>query len=88
MTVVSAANEVVPEGKQVLHILDKTGDTKLIWSSDNDDEIENARQTFQNLKKKGFTAYAVNSRGQKGEVLQEFDRTAEKIIMAPALVGG
>jgi len=88
MTVVSAANEVVPEGKQVLHILDKTGDTKLIWSSDNDDEVENARRTFQDLKKKGFVAHAVNQGGRKGEILQEFDRTAEQIIMAPPLVGG
>ena len=88
MSVVSAANEVVPEGQHILHVLDKTGDTKLIWSADNDDEIENARQTFKNLKSKGFVAHAVNSRGQKGEILQEFDRTAEKIIMAPALVGG
>jgi len=52
------------------------------------DEVDNARDTFTKLKKKGYLAYSVNANGKKGEVLDEFDPKAEKIIMAPRMVGG
>jgi hypothetical protein len=61
---------------------------KVYWDPDNEDEVESARATFNSLVKKGFTAYAVKEKGGKGEVLQEFDPDAERIILAPAMVGG
>lgn len=79
----------IPEGKSVIEIMDPTGDTKLIWDSSNPDEVENAKRTFDDLKEKGFIAYSVQGRkGEKGEVLQAFDETAERIIMAPPMQGG
>lgn len=72
-----------------MSILDPSGDTKVTWNKDNPDEVENARRTFDDLKKKGFMAYSVEgSRGDKGEVLRGFDADAERLIMAPPLVGG
>ena len=71
-----------------LSILDHTGDTKLIWNSDNQDEIDNARETFDRLKKKGYIAYSVEKGGDKGKVLTKFDAACEKMIMAPAMAGG
>jgi hypothetical protein len=71
-----------------LSILDHTGDTKLIWDSNNGDEVSNARETFDKLRKKGFIAYAVKKDGEKGEVLTKFDPTVEKIIMCAAMAGG
>lgn len=71
-----------------LTIIDRSGDTKLIWSKDNEDEVENAERTFNDLKKKGFAAYAVKKGGKKGKVINGFDPDAEKIIMAPLLRGG
>ncbi len=68
--------------------IDPTGDTKLIWSPQNDAEVEAARTTFNSLKKKGFIAYAVKPGGEKGTVLSEFDETAEKVILAPPVAGG
>lgn len=76
------------EEQGTLHIIDHTGDTKVMWSKDNPDEVDNAKATFDRLKKKGFLAYKVNSKGEKDEVIQSFDKTAERIIMSPALVGG
>lgn len=64
------------------------GDTKLIWSSDNSHEVENARATFDRLKKNGFAAFAVKKNGDKGEQIFAFDPEAEKIIMTPQLRGG
>lgn len=71
-----------------MHVMDVTGDTKVMWSADNPDEVEAAKETFDRLKKKKFLAYTVKDNGEKGEVIREFDKTAERIIMAPQLVGG
>ncbi len=71
-----------------LVILDQHGDTKLIWDPEKPDEVEHARSTFDSLKKKGYLAYSVTRKGDKGEVLKAFDAEAEKMILAPATVGG
>lgn len=86
--VTEAQVDDVPEGKHVIAILDKTGDTKIIWDPTNEVEVENARRTFDDMKAKGFTAYSVNRRGDKDAVVREFDPDAQKLILTPALVGG
>jgi len=76
------------EEKSTLHVMDRTGDTKVMWSADNPDEVEVAQATFDKLKKKGFLAYTVRDDGSKGEVIRKFDKTAGRIIMSPQMVGG
>lgn len=71
-----------------LTVLDGSGDSRFMWSKDNPDEVKAAKSTFKKLKDKGYLAYKVKGDGTKGEVLREFDPEAEKIIMAPQLVGG
>lgn len=72
-----------------LHVLDTTGDTKLIWDRNNEDEVSAARKMFDDLKRKQFMAYkAEGKEGKKGEVIHNFDPDAERIIMAPRMVGG
>lgn len=71
-----------------LSVMDRTGDTKVIWDSGNADEVAVARDTFTKLKKKGFLAYSVKKGGEKGTILTEFDPEAEKIIMSPPMAGG
>ena len=44
-------------------VMGKAGDTKVIWSADNEDEVANAKKTFADLLKKGFTAFAVKKDG-------------------------
>lgn len=73
----------------VLHVMDRSGDTRLMWDKGNDDEVSAARETFRKLKEKGFLAYRVHGKkGEKGDVIREFDPAAERIIMSPQLVGG
>lgn len=69
-------------------VMDATGDTKIIWDSDVPDEVESAREQFNKLRKKGFIAYKVKKGGEKGEVITEFDASAEKLILSPPLRGG
>ena len=79
----------VESGQSVLVILDRTGDTKLIWSRDNHDEIENARRTFKDLKAKGYDVFRVEGKeGKRGELMGEFDPEAERLIAAPRMRGG
>ena len=83
------ARELIETHKQgVMHIMDSTGDTKVLWSADSPDEVANAKRTFDDLRRKGFLAYTVDEEGGRGEVIREFDKTAGRIIMAPQLVGG
>lgn len=73
----------------ILHTLDKTGDTRVMWDKDNADEVAAAKKTFDDLKKKGYMAYKAEGKdGRKGEQIREFDKDAERIILVRQLVGG
>ncbi len=72
-----------------LRIMDpRAGDTKLTWDTANRDEVEAARTMFNDLRQKRFMAYRVDEKGDKGEVIRQFDPEAGLLIMAPPMVGG
>lgn len=79
--------ELVVDSRELV-ILDATGDTRIIWDPDRPEEVAQAKKTFTELKAKGYLAYAVNRKGDKGEVLREFNADVEKMILAPQTVGG
>lgn len=64
------------------------GDLKIVWDSDRPTEVEGAKKTFDEFKQKGYLAYKVNKSGDKGEVMKSFEPEAEKIILAPRMMGG
>ena len=68
--------------------LDGTGDTKVMWDPQNEDEVEVAEEQFDALIERGFTAYAVKKDGEKGRKITKFDAKAGKIIMVPGMQGG
>ena len=74
--------------KRELAIMNGSGDTKIIWDSDNEDEVENAKETFNKLTKKGYAAFSVSKKGDKDEIIKKFDPNAEKIILVPPMAGG
>jgi hypothetical protein len=72
-----------------MSILDSTGDTKVVWDPDNDDECDAAEAQFNSLLKKGFAAFEVGKKGKKtDEVVRKFDPELGKLIMVPAMQGG
>ena len=72
-----------------MRVLDQTGDTKVIWDPDNDDEVEAAESQFDILLEKGFNIFKVGKDHEKtGGKLKKFPKTAGKLIAVPALVGG
>jgi hypothetical protein len=92
MSLVSLSKEAeeaeVPEGHGLLQFMSEEGDTRVIWDPDNPDEVAAAKAQFDTLVKKGYQAYRVRRGGEKGERVREFDPTMERVILAPATVGG
>ena len=72
-----------------LSVPNAEGDTRLMWDSRNQDEVEAAENMFDDLKTKGYAIYkAEGKKGHKGEVIKSFDSTAERLIAVKPLVGG
>jgi type IV secretory pathway VirJ component len=74
--------------QHAMHIMDETGDTKVIWDSENKDEVDAARAQFDALTKKGYLAFKVDKKGEKSEAMRRFDPEAEKIILSPPMTPG
>lgn len=72
-----------------IHVLDGTGDTKVIWDPSNDDEVEAAEAQFEMLAEKGFKIFKVGKdHEQTGGALKRFPKTAGKLIAIPKIIGG
>lgn len=72
----------------VLAVMGGSGDTKIAWTAGNEDEVANARRTFDDLTDKGYAAFSVVARGEKGEQIRRFNPNAESLILVPPLAGG
>lgn len=86
-TLVAEANRS-EEADHVMVILDQSGDTRHTWDRTSTEEIAAMREIFDLMKEKGYVAWSVTRSGKKDKKIREFDPDAEKIIFAPALVGG
>lgn len=71
-----------------MRVMDGSGDTRIIWDPANEDEVAQARKTFDDLKAKRFVGFKVGQGGKKGEQVAEFDPAAEKLILVPPMAGG
>jgi len=71
-----------------LRELGTRGDTKIIWDAEKKEEVQAAKDTFDKLRDQGYFAYRVKKKGDKGEVITQFDPQAEKIILALPMRGG
>lgn len=74
----------------VLEIMDSSGDTKVLWDVDNEAEVAETRRIFDSMiAESGMLAYKTESKNTSdGEVIKEFDATAERVVLSPQLVGG
>ena len=74
--------------KHEMSVMDHTGDFKVLWDRHNTDEVEAARKTFNDLKKKGYAAFKITGTDGRGEQVREFNSNDEKLVMVPAVQGG
>ena len=71
-----------------MRVLDESGDLKIVWDSDKPDEVTHARETFDKMKAKGYSAFSVKKSGEPGRTLAAFDPDIEAMILVPRIVGG
>jgi hypothetical protein len=77
------------DGQHWMAVMNETGDTKIMWSKDNQEEVDNARRNFDDMKRKGYTAFRVTGKnGDPGEQMRDFDPNAERIIFTKPQAGG
>jgi hypothetical protein len=92
LSLVSLSKEVeeleLPEGHGVLQFMSDEGDSRIIWDPANPDEVAAAKAQFDTLTGKGYQAYAVRRGGEKGERVRKFSPELERVILAPATIGG
>lgn len=62
----------------------KSGDDRLTWDKRDFGAMQDARQTFIELVKKGFKPFRVGGDGKRSnEVMQEFDPSAQQVVFVP-----
>ena len=74
--------------KGEMAVMDATGDSKVMWDSENADEVAVAQKTYEDLTKKGYRAFSVKKGGAQDELINEFDPDLEKMILVPPIKGG
>jgi hypothetical protein len=72
-----------------MEILDPTGHVTVRWDPDDKAEVATARQTFDEMTKKGYQAFRRGEKkGERGERLTTFDPKAKRVLLFPQLQGG
>jgi hypothetical protein len=75
-------------GDSFMAIMGACGDTKIIWDKNNQDEVDNARRTFDDLLSKSYLAFSVKNDSSEGEQIKVFDPNIERMILSPQMKGG
>jgi hypothetical protein len=79
----------------VLRVLSKRGDDRIIWDEQkfhmNDPEaiaaVREAERIFAEARARGATAFRVET-GKPTQRIDQFDPTAQQILIVPRVVGG
>jgi hypothetical protein len=79
----------------MMNILDRTGHTNVTWDPDDKVSVADAKDKFEEMIRRGYTAFAINTTEDDGITIEEkgtritvFDPKAGKVMMIPQLVGG
>jgi len=71
-----------------LYVQNKSGDTRIEWDPGVPAEVAAAKAAWDAARDKRYLAYRTRADGSKGEILRNWDPTAERIVMSPQLQGG
>ena len=79
----------------MLRVMSRRGDDRVTWDEQKvltgDPEataaIREAERIFEQERAKGATAFRIDP-GKPAQRIEEFDRTAEQIVLVPRVVGG
>ncbi len=59
---------------------DTTGDVKITWDPTNPDDVKNAKDHFDKLKKSGHIFFKIAADGEKGKKVKEFDENIGELV--------
>ena len=79
----------------MLRVMSRRGDDRVTWDEQSvlagDPEataaVREAERIFEQERAKGATAFRIDP-GKPAQRIEEFDRTAEQIVLVPRVVGG
>lgn len=72
----------------LFRILSQNGDDHVVWDRRDPAQVREAFAKFNELVKKGYTAYSTTSDGKKGHKIDTFDPGLEEIILVPSTMPG
>ena len=71
-----------------MNIMDRSGHKELTWDTGQSDQVQTAKETFDNLMKRGYTAFGSQHKAEAKHLVREFDPTMEELVVVPKTVGG
>jgi hypothetical protein len=82
--------ELLTAGLGIIHTLHQDhGDIRKIWDPEEPDDVADARRSFKDLTSKGYRIYrAEGKKGDRGEIMREFEPAAGRLIAVKQNVGG
>ena len=63
-----------------ISVPDTTGDVKVSWDPKNPDDVKNAKDHFDKLKKTGHIFFKLDKDGKKGKKVSSFDESAGELV--------
>lgn len=73
----------------IMKVMSDEGDTRISWNPDVDKEVSIAKDKFDELLKKGFSAFRVDDKGKKAaRKVHEFLPFAGTLLLIAPLQGG
>jgi len=74
--------------ENIMKVLNEKGDEKITWTKENGRQAKKAKEQFESLLAKKYTAFSADTQGKKRAQITEFDVDAEVIIMIPPTAKG
>jgi hypothetical protein len=79
----------------ILRVMSRRGDDRVTWDEQSvlagdpvaTAAVREAEHIFEQERAKGATAFRIDP-GKPAQRIEEFDRTAEQIVLVPRVVGG
>lgn len=59
---------------------DATGDVKISWDPENPEDVKNAQDHFDKLKKSGHIFFKVNEDGERGKKVKDFEPNMAELV--------
>jgi len=72
---------MIGENQFAAHILDETGDRRLIWDMNSPKEVKEVFSVFEKHLKDGGRIYAIREDGSRGPRLNGFDASKEEVVL-------